>query len=134
MNSMKRIIPRGTYTKCIQYELPLFEQSINLQIEPETLDNRLEGKETFKEIPVQFVGKGEYRGFNFRQILITDWAYCYEMNVGGQIYYRVFKKVENRQYMTISLPWINAFGIWAWDFRDWNKAKHKFNELNESRK
>lgn len=65
-----------------------------------------------KPLPERFTGKWAVKGFLFTQIFITNRVFCYEINVGGAIFYHVFKKVKNSRFLTISFPGPNAFGVW----------------------
>lgn len=87
--------------------------------------------QTLKPFPKNFIGRGEVRGFQFSQILVSDRAYCYEVNVGGVLYFNVFKRVENHRYLTISYPGPNAFGVWSWVYRSLEDAKQKFYGLTK---
>lgn len=85
--------------------------------------------DSLKPLPLLFTGKGEVRGFQFSQIHVSDRAYCYEVNVGGVLYYHTFKRIENRRYLTIAYPGPKAFGLWAWVYRSLDEAQQKFQEL-----
>jgi len=97
----------------------------------------IELKETFK-------GRGELRGFNFKQLCKSDTAYIYEVQhkSGGQCHYEVFKRKESKAntrtigtkkitYPDMVLyPTSRAFGLWAWCYNSKDKALHKFNSLS----
>lgn len=80
-------------------------------------------------LPKQFIGRGEVRGFRFTQILATEIAYLYEVEVNGAIYYEVFKKRENASFVVIKYPTAKDFGIWAWTYKDQVKAIQKLVSL-----
>ena len=84
-----------------------------------------------KPLEKYFIGRGEVKGFKFTQLKATDLAYMYQVEDGGMIHYEVFEKRINARFGNISYPNSNAFGIWAWTFRDFDKAMRKFNELNK---
>lgn len=85
-----------------------------------------------KELLINFVGKGQVRGFIFTQIKKSESAYIYEVNVTeDQKHYEVFKKRENSKYKCVSYPSDKAFGKWAWTYSSLDKALNKFEELNE---
>lgn len=88
-------------------------------------------EQTLKPLPLHFSGRGEVRGFQFYQILVSDRAYCYQAEVEGVLYYHVFRRAENRQYLTISYPGPKAFGVWAWVYRFREKAEQKFQFLSK---
>jgi len=83
---------------------------------------------TLKE---EFEGRGEVKGFNFKQIAATPKAYIYEVTQidSGEVLYEVFKhkvfKPENR----VKYPSSKAFGIWAWTTSDIDKAIIRFVNL-----
>lgn len=84
-----------------------------------------------KPLPIEFIGRGEVRGFVFTQILMSDKAYFYQVKPNGRIQYEVFKKKENSRFGTVSYPTSNAFGKWAWTYMCFGLAKKKFDELNK---
>ena len=78
------------------------------------------------ELPTHFIGRGQVRGFKFRQICVTNRGFLYEVNTGHMMYYEVFKKKVNTQYDCVSYPRSKSFGIWAWTTTD---IKQAFNIL-----
>jgi hypothetical protein len=70
--------------------------------------------ETIKELPKEFIGTGEVKGFKFTQINVTNFGFLYEVNTGDTIYYEVFKRRVNKQFNNVSYPKSKSFGIWAW--------------------
>ena len=89
--------------------------------------------QSIKILPTDFVGKGEVKGFHFRQIKRSSKASIYEVNVQGIIHYEVF---EMRIFLTPktkepyeAYPKANSFGVWAWTYRDYEKAIENFNEI-----
>ena len=88
-----------------------------------------------KPLPDHFIGRGAYRGFIFAKIQTSDLAFLYEVNVSGALYYHVFRRRENKRFGNVRYPTPNAFGMWALCFyKDYDKAKMKFDELNNSEK
>ena len=86
-----------------------------------------------KKLEKYFIGKGEVRGFLFRQVFESLNAYLYAiMHSDGSMYYEAFKKRINTLYNTESYPSSKQFGISAWTFTDYNKALNKFNQLNNN--
>jgi len=85
-----------------------------------------------KELSKYFKGRGEVKGYIFKQIVRSHKAYIYEISSedSSRKHYEVFKKVENRRYNCISYPTSKAFGIWAWTCMSLERAVVKFNELN----
>lgn len=84
-----------------------------------------------KELPLDFIGRRQYRGFKFTQIHATTKAYVYSVDVSGAVYYHVFKKRINTRFGAVSYPSPEALGRSAWCYyRELDKAMTKFNELN----
>lgn len=89
-------------------------------------------QDPIKELALNFIGRGQYKGFKFTQIHATGSAYVYSVDVKGAIYYHVFKKRINTRFGVISYPSPNSFGIWAsCYYRDYDKALCKYNEINK---
>lgn len=88
--------------------------------------------DSIRPLELEFIGRGEVKGFEFRQILCGDYAYLYEVQDEGKIYFEVFQKRINRRYSSISYPTANAFGIWAWTYKDIDPALDKFHSINYS--
>lgn len=85
---------------------------------------------TLKQLPQQFTGTGEVKGFKFSLICATNRAFLYEVSNGSQIpYFEVFKRKINNRFGCISYPTAKAFGIWAWTFGDINLAMNKLKTL-----
>ncbi|UJH91689.1 hypothetical protein LZ575_03095 [Antarcticibacterium sp. 1MA-6-2] len=69
-----------------------------------------------KELPKQFSGKGQVKGYEFNQISATPYGYIYaKTSAEGSKTFEVFKRLENAIYNCISYPTDKAFGIWAWN-------------------
>lgn len=81
-----------------------------------------------KELPSEFRGIGEVRGFHFKRVSKTDRGYIYSVMNNGQTYYEVFKRKTN-QYRGISYPKSKSFGKWAWWYSSLEKAQIKLNSL-----
>jgi len=82
-----------------------------------------------KELPIEFTGKGETKGFTFTQVAKSNHGYIYKVNTGALNHYEVFRKMVNSRFDTISFPKTNSFGIWAWTTRNPERAKQIFAEL-----
>lgn len=82
-----------------------------------------------RELPKQFEGKEEVRGYTFTQIRSAKWGFIYEVDHGGHRHYEVFKKLLNRRFGTVSYPTDKAFGIWAWTCMSLENAKVCLNML-----
>ena len=86
-----------------------------------------------KQLEKQFEGRGEVRGYSFKQLFESEKAYLYQLtdNETGSVHYEVFKKVENKQFDCISYPRSNSFGVWAWCFKSKVMAWNRYVELNQ---
>jgi hypothetical protein len=97
-----------------------------------------------KELEKEFIGSGEVEGFKFRQIKTSPYGYVYEISNGdGKQHYETFERKESKkserviqgraiQYEArIRYPKSGDFGLWAWCYRDKEKAIQKFDELND---
>jgi hypothetical protein len=84
-----------------------------------------------RPLRIEFTGRGEAKGFAFKQIRKTGRAYLYEVrhSEGATPHYEVFKHKENTQYGNVSYPTSKAFGIWAWGASTIDKANLKFNQI-----
>lgn len=82
-----------------------------------------------RELPKQFKGKGQVKGYNFNQITASPYGYIYtKTSLEGSITFEVFKRLENTLYNVVSYPTDKAFGIWAWNTGNLKRA----NEILES--
>lgn len=82
-----------------------------------------------KELQITFTGRGQVKGYEFKQIKATKYAYLYEVSENNVIHYEVFKRRENSLYECISYPTDKAFGVWAWTCETLKRAEDKFNEI-----
>ena len=83
-----------------------------------------------KELELNFIGRGQVKGFIFTQIKQNNKAFIYKVEDSGRIYYEVFKKKINTQYNCISYPSNKGFGVWAWTCMTLEKANDKYDELS----
>lgn len=83
------------------------------------------------ELRTAFHGRGEVRGYNFRQIEKAKKAYLYEVSHPDvkRPHYEVFLRKINRRFGAISLPSGEAFGLWAWTYPTLNEARAKLAEI-----
>lgn len=86
-----------------------------------------------KELPEDFIGRGDVKGFKFTQLKKTDLAYLYQVQNSGPAYYEIFKRRINTQFLSVSYPGKESFGVWAWTTCDLQKALEIFDELNYRR-
>jgi|688.fasta_scaffold577436_2 hypothetical protein len=82
-----------------------------------------------KNLELEFIGKGQVKGFIFKQIDSNEKCFIYEVNTGNSLHYEVFNRKENTQFNCISYPSDKAFGLWAFCFKSKESALNKFNEL-----
>ena len=92
-----------------------------------------------KDLEKEFIGKGEVKGLKFTQIDNTPYGFLYKVaSNGSSVHYEVFMRkigaysgfVSNEKYINyIKYPNANAFGVWAWTFKNLKSAKKKLNEL-----
>lgn len=84
-----------------------------------------------KKLPHQFRGTGEVKGYSFIKIQESDKAFIYEKKtIKGDKSYEVFKKKVNRRFLSEQYPKSNHFGIWAWEYSNFDSAIRRFNELS----
>ena len=93
-------------------------------------------KQGIKELPTEFIWKGEVKGFHFSQLMRGEKMFLYEVYFDGLTYYEVF---EYRVCFTPKTkepyegyPKANSFGVWAWTYRDFEKAVEKFNKMENN--
>ena len=86
-----------------------------------------------RELPMEFVGVGEVRGFRFRQIARTDAGYVYEvvMPESGLRHWEVFRRMENERFGCVSYPKSKSFGAWAWTCDTLERAREVLASLSE---
>lgn len=84
-----------------------------------------------KELKKEFIGIGEVKGFEFKQLHANGFAYVYEVRnqEANKTYYEVFERVENTIFDCISYPKSKSFGVWAWCISDYDKAMSKYDEI-----
>ena len=86
-----------------------------------------------RELPVEFVGTGEVRRFQFRQVSRTMFGYIYEVRVPGKsgCHYEVFRRMENARFGCVSYPKSKSFGAWAWCCDSLAKARERLKGFEE---
>ena len=93
--------------------------------------------EEVKKLPIEFIGRGEIKGFHFRQIKRGQKACLYEVTTQwNNVHYEVF---EMRSFLTPktkepyeAYPKANAFGVWAWTYRNLLKSIEKFEKIENN--
>lgn len=81
-----------------------------------------------KELPTEFKGIGEVRGFFFTQIRATERGYLYSVKYCGAVWYEVFQRKVN-QFDGVSYPKSKSFGKWAWSYMSLERALNKLDSL-----
>ena len=81
-----------------------------------------------KDLPLEFTGIGEVRGFFFTQVRCTDKGFIYSVMSDGEVWYEVFKRKTN-QFNGVSYPKSKSFGKWAWWYSSVEKAQIKLDSL-----
>ncbi|WP_307305036.1 hypothetical protein [Epilithonimonas hungarica] len=84
-----------------------------------------------ENLPNQFIGKGEAKGFFFTKIQESEKAFVFEVNTGCSIHYEVFKKKAKTNSKRYCYPTSKAFGIWAWCPSTLDRAIEIFNETTQ---
>ena len=101
------------------------------------------GKFMTKDLPDNFIGVGEVKGFNFTKLHSNDNGYLYEVHpIEGKHHYEVFERktspicvdFEKRIYSEtdsqVRYPKSQDFGVWAWCITNYQIALTKFFSLN----
>src|SRR5690606_5062146 len=90
----------------------------------------------YRELPLEFEGIGEVKGYLFRQVYFKkDW-YVYQVSRENETsHFEVFKRQESLMSKNpfakenyISYPKSNAFGVWAWTA---NNVEHAIEIINK---
>lgn len=80
-----------------------------------------------KELPMSFIGKGQVKGFQFKQICRSNKAYIYQVcDTFGNRWYEVFLRRIDVRFGNISYPKANSFGVTAWGTSIKEKAILRF--------
>jgi hypothetical protein len=82
-----------------------------------------------KELELEFIGRGQVKGFIFTQIKKSDYAFIYQVNTGSGIHYEVFKRKENSHFNCVSYPSNKAFGLWAFTYKNLELSIDRFKEM-----
>ena len=95
--------------------------------------------EELKDLASVFIGRGEVKGFVFKQLKKSENAYLYEVHIsqgnsGRSPHYEAFKRVVNNRFNQVSYPTARHFGSWAWTTSNLKKAEGIFAELSGSAK
>ena len=85
-----------------------------------------------KELPVEFEGRGEMKGFHFKQLIKNPKAYLYEVThpdtdiIDYEVFNRRVYKPNNREIY----PRGESFGYTAWSYRNKENALKKLQEIS----
>lgn len=82
-----------------------------------------------RSLKTKFKGRGEMKGFSFRQLGVMDRAYLYEVRKGLHIHYEVFIKRINKRNLCLTYPTRKSFGESAWKYEIFCDAVKKYNQL-----
>lgn len=96
------------------------------------------------ELQKEFKGKGEVKGYIFKMLNSSPYAYIYEVSSenGTNCHYEIFKRknvpicidFSKRIYSETETkeiyPKSKDFGVWAWTKSDLTEAEYLFDELN----
>jgi hypothetical protein len=75
-----------------------------------------------RELPAEFTGKGEIKGFDFKQVYFDGEWYIYSVEQGGQKWYEAFKRKVYKRFNIVSYPGAKSFGNWAWTTQSFERA------------
>ena len=86
-----------------------------------------------RELKKEFIGIGEVRGFQFKQLHENGYAYVYEVcNIESEeTHYEVFEFRVNTAFDCVSYPRSNSFGIWALCINNYEKAMENYEEITK---
>jgi hypothetical protein len=85
-----------------------------------------------RQLEKEFAGIGEVKGFTFKQLKASEFAYLYEvLATNGSKWYEVFEKEENVRFDCVSYPKQKSFGLWAFTADTLERAEAKFLELEQ---
>ncbi len=63
------------------------------------------------------------KGFIYTQVFKNELGYIYKQELNGsEIAFEVFYRKENTQFNCVSYPGDNAFGLWAWTVKNFDRA------------
>lgn len=85
------------------------------------------------ELKKIFVGRGEVKGFIFRQIARNDFGFIYEVSQPGvgKAHYEVFHRRVHQRFGVVRYPRAAAFGKWAYAYTKLDEAIDKLSEISE---
>jgi hypothetical protein len=84
-----------------------------------------------RQLKKDFDGKGEVKGYHFKQIAKSRYGYIYLVTGGTEPRYEVFEHKVNARRSIVRYPNANAFGNWAFTEFDLPSAKKRLKTLSE---
>ena len=85
-----------------------------------------------RELPLEFIGKGEVKGCIFKQIAESERGCIYEVtspeDTGKR--YEVFMKVKNRRFGYYAYPKSKSWGRTAWTCMTLRRAQRRFDSFH----
>jgi hypothetical protein len=90
--------------------------------------------EQIKQIPTEFIGRGEVRGFKYSKLDSPNGGFIYAVDNNGTKYYEYFLERINKQFNNVSYPSSKAFGVWAWWTDSYEDAITKLSSVIKDRR
>lgn len=85
-----------------------------------------------KNLPNQFIGKGEVKDFLFTKIKESEKAFLFEVDSGClNKHFEVFRKRFKTNSVRFCYPTSKGFGDWAWCPCSLERAFEIFDEINQ---
>jgi hypothetical protein len=85
-----------------------------------------------KELPKEFIGRGEVKGFRFRQLERTEEAFLYEVTKPGDIiHYEVVFPMWDHRLNRWLYPKSKSWGNFGWKSTNYERAKKRLLDTTE---
>lgn len=87
-----------------------------------------------RELETRFIGRGEVKNFDFKQVECTVHGYIYQVTPPdvNKPHYEVFRRKINERFQSVSYPKSTAFGRWAWTCTTLAEAREKLAAISKS--
>lgn len=85
-----------------------------------------------RPLPKEFKGRGEVKGYTFRQVVKEPHGYIYEVDGGKR--YEVFKHKENTRFNLVRYPRSQHFGKWAYTTPSFKRAMELLKKWEDAEK
>ena len=85
--------------------------------------------EQLRELPLEFTGIGEVRGFYFKRIAYNGYAYIYSVAISEDAeprHYEIFERKVDKKFNLVKYPRSNSFGLWAKTTSNREAAEHYY--------